>query len=435
MSAATLAGSLLLGLLLPVAATAAEPEAESTAESEAEPTAEATESAGVAVSTAPSRLFEAERGLNIANQAVLAAAQRLDEAEDRARAASAELTGLATELDTATAGLTAARATQDRASADLAAARDELARASERLRSSRRQVADRAVEAFKYGSRTPSGLVFRGIGGAGDLHEAALTIRLVDRLSRDDQARAAEAARRAAEEASAHARADAAVTAAAAATDAAEQRRRDLEVIVERKSLLLADVERERSERAGILAGLEADADAREAIVQEVQASLAALDGARLVLRMPVRTDLSADGPAPGWAAALPAAGQGYAAAIEAAAGRHGIDARLLAALVWTESGFHPGAVSHAGAIGLAQLMPGTAAGLGVNPYDPHQNLDGGARFLAAQLDTFGRADLALAAYNAGPGRVKAVGGIPRIVETQLYVVRVLGRYRTLTGT
>ncbi|MEX2503887.1 MAG: lytic transglycosylase domain-containing protein [Egicoccus sp.] len=86
------------------------------------------------------------------------------------------------------------------------------------------------------------------------------------------------------------------------------------------------------------------------------------------------------------------------------------------------------------GAVGLAQLMPGTAAGLGVNPYDPHQNLDGGARFLAAQLDTFGRADLALAAYNAGPGRVKAVGGIPRIVETQLYVVRVLGRYRSLTG-
>jgi len=418
MSAATLAGSLMLGLLLPGVALATD----------------ATEPAGVAISTAPSRLFEAERGLSIANQAVLAAAHRLDEAEDRAREATAELTGLAVDLDTAAAGLTAAQATQDRVDADLRAAQSELADARQRLQASRRQVADRAVGAFKYGSRSPSGLVFSGLGGAGDLHEAALTIRLVDRLSRDDQARAAEAARRAAEEEVAHARADAAVVAAAAATDAAEQRRRDLEAIVERKSLLLADVERERSERAGILTALEADADAREAIVQEVQASLAALDGARLVLRVPVRTGLSADGPAPGWAAALPAAGQGYAAAIEAAAARHGIDARLLAALVWTESGFRPGAVSHAGAIGLAQLMPGTAAGLGVNPYDQHQNLDGGARFLAAQLDAFGRVDLALAAYNAGPGRVRAVGGIPAIVETQLYVVRVLGRYRTLTG-
>ncbi|HSK23302.1 MAG TPA: transglycosylase SLT domain-containing protein [Egicoccus sp.] len=422
MPAAPLVGALLLGGLLPGIATAAEPDADP-----AEP-------AGVAVSAAPSRLFEAERGLNIANQSVLAAAQRLDEAEDRARAATTELTGLTADLDTATAGLTAAQATLDRATADLASAQTGLTRAHDRLDASRRQVTERAVDAFKYGSRTPSGLVFRGLGGAGDLHEAALTIRVIDRLSRDDQVRAAEAARLAVEQEDAHARAEAARIAAEEATDAAAARRRDLEVLVERQSALAAAVDGERAERAGILAALEADADAREAIVQEVQASVAALDGAAVVLRMPIQTGLSADDPAPGWAAALPAAGQGYAAAIAAAAARHGVDARLLAALVWTESGFRPGAVSHAGAIGLAQLMPGTAAGLGVNPYDPHQNLDGGARFLAAQLDTFGRVDLALAAYNAGPARVQAAGGIPAIVETQLYVVRVLGRYRTLTG-
>jgi soluble lytic murein transglycosylase-like protein len=108
------------------------------------------------------------------------------------------------------------------------------------------------------------------------------------------------------------------------------------------------------------------------------------------------------------------------------------LDPRLFAALVWTESAFNPAAVSHAGAIGLAQLMPGTAAGLGVDPWDPVQNLDGGARYLRAQLDAFGSVDLALAAYNAGPNAVSRYGGIPPYVETQFYVLRVLGHYGRL---
>ena len=116
----------------------------------------------------------------------------------------------------------------------------------------------------------------------------------------------------------------------------------------------------------------------------------------------------------PDWAAGLPADAQPWVEEIGAAAERHGLDPRLLASLVWSESGFRPDAVSHAGAIGLAQLMPGTAAGLGVDPHDPVQNLDGGARFLRAMLDRFGRPDLALAAYNAGPGRVAQAGGFPR---------------------
>ncbi len=110
-------------------------------------------------------------------------------------------------------------------------------------------------------------------------------------------------------------------------------------------------------------------------------------------------------------------------------AAKYDISPQLLEALVWQESRWRTGAVSSAGARGLAQLMPGTARQLGVNPHDPNANLEGGARYLRQQLDAFG-GDLekALAAYNAGPGRVTRAGGIPAIRETQLYVAAILGR-------
>jgi soluble lytic murein transglycosylase-like protein len=79
--------------------------------------------------------------------------------------------------------------------------------------------------------------------------------------------------------------------------------------------------------------------------------------------------------------------------------------------------------------------MPGTASGLGVDPTDPVANLDGGGRYLAGQLDSFGRVDLAVAAYNAGPGAVRQAGGVPDYPETQAYVRRVLGYYQQLGGT
>lgn len=134
------------------------------------------------------------------------------------------------------------------------------------------------------------------------------------------------------------------------------------------------------------------------------------------------------------WHLALPAAGRPWAGAIEDAATRNGVDPRLLAALVWGESEFTPDAVSHAGAIGLTQLMPATAAGLGVDPTDPIANLDGGARYLADMLREFGSLELGLAAYNAGPGSVRRAGGIPAIPETQAYVPKVLGYYQVLGG-
>ena len=136
-----------------------------------------------------------------------------------------------------------------------------------------------------------------------------------------------------------------------------------------------------------------------------------------------------------GWADALPAAGRPWAGAIDAAATKAGVDPRLLAAITQAESGFNPGALSGAGAVGLTQLMPGTASGLGVDPTDPVANLDGGARYLAGQLDTFGRVDLAVAAYNAGPGAVRQARGVPDYPETQAYVRRVLDYYQQLGGT
>ncbi|TXB64414.1 lytic transglycosylase domain-containing protein [Paracoccus aurantiacus] len=98
--------------------------------------------------------------------------------------------------------------------------------------------------------------------------------------------------------------------------------------------------------------------------------------------------------------------------------------------MIQVESGFKVTAYSSAGAMGLAQLMPGTARFLGVDPRDPVQNLDGGARYLLMQLSAFGTPELALAAYNAGPGAVRKYRGIPPYRETQNHVRKVMAIYR-----
>lgn len=117
------------------------------------------------------------------------------------------------------------------------------------------------------------------------------------------------------------------------------------------------------------------------------------------------------------------------AATLDQAALEAGLPSALLEALVWQESRWHPNAVSPKGAIGLTQLMPTTARELGVDPRDPAANLHGGARYLRSLLDHFdGDLVKALAAYNAGVRRVEQAGGIPPIMETQNYVVAILGR-------
>ncbi|MFN3936894.1 MAG: lytic transglycosylase domain-containing protein [Gemmobacter sp.] len=116
-----------------------------------------------------------------------------------------------------------------------------------------------------------------------------------------------------------------------------------------------------------------------------------------------------------------------YLTLAQDAARRHGVPEDLFLRLVQQESGWNPQAVSHKGATGLAQLMPGTAAALGVDAADPRQNLDGGARYLRRMYDRFGTWRLALAAYNAGPEAVARHEGIPPYAETIGYVKAILG--------
>jgi soluble lytic murein transglycosylase-like protein len=158
----------------------------------------------------------------------------------------------------------------------------------------------------------------------------------------------------------------------------------------------------------------------------------------------PATPTTSAGGPA-GFAAALQAASgtaaptaanQGssgpssgeYDSLIEQAAARHGLDPAVLHGLIEQESGFDPSARSSAGAVGLTQLMPGTASSMGVaNTLDPAESIEGGARYLSQLLGEFaGNTTDALAAYNAGPGAVKQYGGVPPYAETQSYVSKVL---------
>lgn len=116
-----------------------------------------------------------------------------------------------------------------------------------------------------------------------------------------------------------------------------------------------------------------------------------------------------------------------YLEVARAAARKHGVPEDMFLRLVQQESGWNAGAVSNKGATGLAQLMPGTAARLGVDPTVPEQNLDGGARYLRMMYDRFGSWRLALAAYNAGPLAVEKHGGIPPFTETKNYVIAILG--------
>ena len=123
---------------------------------------------------------------------------------------------------------------------------------------------------------------------------------------------------------------------------------------------------------------------------------------------------------------------------------KYGVDARLIMSMVLVESGFNPSARSSAGAMGLGQLMPGTAAGMGIgNPYDSMENLYGCVRIVRGHMDKYKKQTgdpyeglvLALAAYNAGSGNVRRHGGVPPFKETQRYIQKVIGWYKTLSGT
>lgn len=187
------------------------------------------------------------------------------------------------------------------------------------------------------------------------------------------------------------------------------------------------------------LAGVTAPGMARADVLQIES------EGARWVAGGPAMPDVSADVAAidqdtlellPDGSGFHPASFTGVAdaagperfrARVAELAAKYDISPTLLEAVVWQESRWNVGAVSPVGARGLAQLMPGTARQMGVDPSDPMANLEGGARYLRMQLDAFGGdIERALAAYNAGPARVQKAGGIPRIRETQLYVASIM---------
>ena len=175
---------------------------------------------------------------------------------------------------------------------------------------------------------------------------------------------------------------------------------------------------------------------AAAARVRALQALIARTEGASDGTGATASTAASEASSGTSFATALQAAtastssgGGQYDALIEQAAARNGVDPAVLHGLIQQESGFDPSARSGAGAMGLTQLMPGTASSLGVsNPLDPAESIEGGARYLAQMLSQFGgNAEDALAAYNAGPGAVHQYGGVPPYAETQSYVQKVLG--------
>lgn len=126
----------------------------------------------------------------------------------------------------------------------------------------------------------------------------------------------------------------------------------------------------------------------------------------------------------------LPLADQSLGVLIDGAAKKYRVDPKLLSAIAQVESGGNQDATSSAGAVGVMQLMPDTAASLGVNPYDKQQNIEGGAKYLREMLDSFdGDIRKAVAAYNAGPQAVRDYGGVPPYRETQNYVNKVLDLY------
>ena len=185
--------------------------------------------------------------------------------------------------------------------------------------------------------------------------------------------------------------------------------------------------------------------EAAVARISEIQGLLAQASGAPPATLQPAQAvsfqdqlqqaGATADAGAAAPAAGGPVDGQ-FSELINAAARKYDIDPALLKGLIRQESNFNPNAKSPAGAAGLTQLMPGTAAALGVsNPLDPAQAIEGGAKYLSQQLKAFG-GDVrkALAAYNAGPGAVQRYGGIPPYAETQNYVravMRYADEYRT----
>jgi soluble lytic murein transglycosylase-like protein len=415
------------------------------------------------------RLAAASAQLATVQQQASVARARADAEAERARQAVEAAAQAHDDADSAEAAVSAA-------AAEVVAARSDLLVALEEEQEALTQLADRAIGAYKHGPGHEQLELVGAVLGAGDWHDVGLAFGVLARVLDDDRELAGWAEQARTTAAAARIRAEAAEgaaqerlreaelalataeTAAAAAAEAAAEAQVQLAAAERAEATqagALAAVQREQQQRQAIYGALEADAATAEVRRTRLEQRLTALDGAAREARRPPpppQPPPPSDGggsgsassagtspqaaPAPtGWATRLPTVGQPWAPAIDIAARDNGLDPRLLAALVWTESYFNPNAVSWVGAIGLAQLMPTTATWLGVDPWVPEQNLDGGARYLAQQIARFDSVELGLAAYNAGPNAVIRFGyEIPPYPETQHYVPTVLERYAYLAG-
>jgi soluble lytic murein transglycosylase-like protein len=367
-----------------------------------------------------------------------AIADEIEAIDRRLGAATSELRRIRADLALAEDGIAIAQEEEAEALALLEASETRLGEVEVELVETRSRLQDRLVQTFKYGRTSSADLVMRGTVGALDLHEMAVNLHTVGRMTDDDRNLISAMETLAAEQRELIEQATAARVAAVAARDAATRQRDRIAGLEAEQRSVVSTIDADRRRRQDVFKRLEADKDALAALASALTEQIRRLELQNLSVLMPVGGVFVG---VPSWAGRLPASGQPYSALIASAAATQGVDGRLLAALTWSESAFRPNAVSRAGAAGMTQLMPGTARGLGLRVdgtvdqrFDPEINLNAGARYLRQQIVRFGSVQLGLAAYNAGPGNVVRYGGIPPFSETQFYVYIVLRRYEQIAG-
>ncbi len=381
------------------------------------------------------------------------------EINDRLNLATSELRSIRNDLRLAEEGIAEAEADEAIALELIEIADTRLTELEAELAFTIERLQRRIVQTFKHGRPASLDIVMRGTVGALDLHEIAVTRATVERITDDDRRLVRSIEELAAEQEELIAAATAARVAAVTARDEAVRQRARIATLEEEQRRVVATIRADQARRQAVFDELESDRAALAALAAMLAERIRALQLGVGNVILPIGTAVSG---VPSWASRLPAHGQPYAALIHQVSASEGIDGRLMAALIWTESSFRPNAVSRVGAAGLSQLMPGTARSLGLRVdsrvdqrFDPEANIRAGARYLRRHIVNYGSVELGLAAYNAGSGRVSqcrlgnptpwqnpctnqtSLGGIPPFTETQLYVGGsrgVLARYQTING-
>lgn len=415
---------------------------------------------------ANAELDAAERERAAVEERLEAVQQRLEEISaeiaeinDRLALATSQLRSIRNDLRLAEEGIADAEAEEALALERIAIADERLTELEAELAVTQERLERRIVQTFKHGRPASLDIVVRGTVGALDLHELAITRATVERITDDDRRLVRTMEDLAAEQQQLIDEATAARVAAVAARDEAVRQRTRIAALEEEQRRVVGSIRADQERRQRVFDELEADRAALAALAAMLAERIRALRLGVSNVILPVGTVVSG---VPSWAGSLPAHGQPYAALIHQVSASEGIDGRLMAALIWTESSFRPNAVSRVGAAGLSQLMPATARGLGLRVdssvderFDPEANVRAGARYLRSRIVRFGSVELGLAAYNAGAGHVATcrlgnptpwqnpctnqteLGGIPPFTETQLYVGGsrgVLANYQRIVG-